>query len=199
MSINPLFTQLTAPVTMLTRRMQIIAKSVSFQKKIVFLKRLLAYWTMKRQERNGVPLLRRLQSTLTSKRSRDPVGCTHLLCVLGTKKCTFESTGYLKFEFFLSLTQTQVHKNKQESLISIKASWQIRRCDLEKARLLSELIRKREKQKMKISNMEEVRVCSLQINSITRIVYYSQARTYSERGQAHNNFDKLISRPLGEM
>ncbi|XP_014677681.1 PREDICTED: peregrin-like isoform X2 [Priapulus caudatus] len=39
------------------------ASRLQVQKKGVFIKRLQSYWTLKRQSRNGVPLLRRLQST----------------------------------------------------------------------------------------------------------------------------------------
>lgn len=43
-------------------RVQEITSLVHFPKKVQFIHRLIAYWTLKRQHRNGVPLLRRLQS-----------------------------------------------------------------------------------------------------------------------------------------
>lgn len=43
-------------------RLHEISSLVNVQKKSQFIQRLIAYWTLKRQYRNGVPLLRRLQS-----------------------------------------------------------------------------------------------------------------------------------------
>lgn len=43
---------------------------LSVPKKGQFVQRLIAYWTLKRQFRNGVPLLRRLQTSQTSNVSR---------------------------------------------------------------------------------------------------------------------------------
>ena len=43
-------------------RLDRIASSLSIPKKAEFVKLLAAYWMLKRQSRNGVPLLRRLQS-----------------------------------------------------------------------------------------------------------------------------------------
>lgn len=55
-------------VTLLGNRIQEIATHVAVPKKNQFIQRLIAYWTLKRQFRNGVPLLRRLQSSHLQRR-----------------------------------------------------------------------------------------------------------------------------------
>lgn len=102
----PIISLPTIPPERLTK----IACMVSMAKKQAFLDRLLAYWILKRQSRNGVPLLRRLQTSQTSRRDPD-----------------LDKEG--------------------ASLGDQLQYWQKLRQDLERARLLVELIRKREKLK----------------------------------------------------
>uniref|UniRef100_A0A8C2F407 Bromodomain and PHD finger containing 1 n=1 Tax=Cyprinus carpio TaxID=7962 RepID=A0A8C2F407_CYPCA len=95
-----------------------ITSNLTVQRKSQFMQRLHSYWTLKRQSRNGVPLLRRLQTHLQSQRNRD-----------GQEK----------------------HSMLKEQL----KAWQRLRHDLERARLLVELIRKREKLKRETIKMQE--------------------------------------------
>uniref|UniRef100_A0A4W3KC18 Bromodomain and PHD finger containing 1 n=1 Tax=Callorhinchus milii TaxID=7868 RepID=A0A4W3KC18_CALMI len=97
-------------------RLSKITGGLSIQRKSQFMQRLHSYWTLKRQSRNGVPLLRRLQSHLQSQRNAEQV-----------------------------LTRESEEKNC--ALKEQLKSWQRLRHDLERARLLVELIRKREKLK----------------------------------------------------
>lgn len=93
-------------------RVQQITSLVHFHKKSQFIQRLIAYWTLKRQHRNGVPLLRRLQSQGAMHQNRGIEGSPN----------ASELNQQLKY-------------------------WQCLRQDLERARLLCELVRKREKLK----------------------------------------------------
>ena len=49
---------------------------VSIQKKKAFVELVLNYWTLKRQSRNGLPLIRRLQTSLQSQKNAQPVCST---------------------------------------------------------------------------------------------------------------------------
>ncbi|XP_051664949.1 bromodomain and PHD finger-containing protein 3 isoform X5 [Manacus candei] len=94
-------------------RLNKICSGLSLQRKNQFMQRLHNYWLLKRQARNGVPLIRRLHSHLQSQRNTE-------------------------------------QKEQDEKTSAVKAElkyWQKLRHDLERARLLIELIRKREKLK----------------------------------------------------
>lgn len=67
---------LTLSVTSLClySRLNKICSGLSFQRKNQFMQRLHNYWLLKRQARNGVPLIRRLHSHLQSQRNAEQVG-----------------------------------------------------------------------------------------------------------------------------
>ncbi|XP_030589640.1 bromodomain and PHD finger-containing protein 3 isoform X2 [Archocentrus centrarchus] len=96
-----------------TSRLNIICKGITLQKKNQFMQRLYKYWLLKRQSRNGVPLVRRLHSNIQTQRNTE---------------------------------QPEVDEKISAAREALRY-WQKLRHDLEKARLLVELIRKREKLK----------------------------------------------------
>ncbi|XP_037336091.2 bromodomain and PHD finger-containing protein 3 [Pungitius pungitius] len=98
-----------------TSRLNIICKGILFQRKKQFMHRVHSYWLLKRQSRNGVPLVRRLHSSIQSQRTVEQV-------------------------------LPQVDEKVSAAREALRY-WQKLRHDLEKARLLVELIRKREKLK----------------------------------------------------
>ncbi|XP_060087516.1 bromodomain and PHD finger-containing protein 3 isoform X1 [Heteronotia binoei] len=107
----------SAPLLMVTQipsyRLNKICSGLSFQRKNQFMQRLHNYWLLKRQSRNGVPLIRRLHSHLQSQRNAE-----------------------------------QKEQDEKNSAVKEELKyWQKLRHDLERARLLIELIRKREKLK----------------------------------------------------
>ncbi|XP_056223915.1 bromodomain-containing protein 1 isoform X2 [Seriola aureovittata] len=113
-------TPATVP-TFPAHRLQTILNQVSIQKKKAFVELVLNYWTLKRQSRNGLPLIRRLQTSLQSQKNAQP------------------------------------RQNEEESraLKDQLKEWHRLRHDLERARLLLELIRKREKLKREEIKLQE--------------------------------------------
>ncbi|XP_020284727.1 peregrin isoform X3 [Pseudomyrmex gracilis] len=97
-------------------------------KKSQLIQRIIAYWTLKRQYRNGVPLLRRLQSS--HPQSRPPPLGEHSSSPTHDSEIRGEMCRQLKY-------------------------WQCLRQDLERARLLCELVRKREKLKKELIKVKE--------------------------------------------
>uniref|UniRef100_A0A671VWG9 Bromodomain and PHD finger containing 1 n=1 Tax=Sparus aurata TaxID=8175 RepID=A0A671VWG9_SPAAU len=104
-------------------RLSKITSNLTVPRKSQFMQRLHSYWTLKRQSRNGVPLLRRLQTHLQSQRHIDPL---------------------------------PPHEEKQSALKEQLKAWQRLRHDLERARLLVELIRKREKLKRETIKVQQM-------------------------------------------
>ncbi|XP_026223619.1 bromodomain and PHD finger-containing protein 3 isoform X2 [Anabas testudineus] len=104
--------QMTVP-QIPTNRLNTICKGILLQRKNQFMQRLHSYWLLKRQSRNGVPLVRRLHSNIQPQRNTE---------------------------------QPEVDEKVSAAREALRY-WQKLRHDLEKARLLVELIRKREKLK----------------------------------------------------
>uniref|UniRef100_A0A8C8DVZ6 Bromodomain containing 1a n=1 Tax=Oryzias sinensis TaxID=183150 RepID=A0A8C8DVZ6_9TELE len=102
-------------------RLQTILNQVSIQKKKAFVELVLNYWTLKRQSRNGMPLIRRLQTSLQSQKNAQP----------------------------------RQNEEESRSLKEQLKEWHRLRHDLERARLLLELIRKREKLKREEIKLQE--------------------------------------------
>ena len=124
-------------------RIQQIIDKVEFENKQNFFDKLVGYWLMKRHLRNGVPLLRRLQHSagirknLELKSSNNNEGSEEDTVKVASKSIN------LKPEHF------------REQL----GYWKKLRQDLEKARLLMELIRKRERIKrdlIRISHLSTI-------------------------------------------
>ncbi|XP_061107992.1 bromodomain-containing protein 1-like isoform X4 [Conger conger] len=137
------------------KRLNTILSQVSVQKKKVFVERALSYWSLKRQSRNGVPLIRRLQSGLQSKKT------------------------------------TQPKKNEEESraLKEQLKEWHRLRHDLERTRLLLELIRKREKLKREEMKLQQS-VLEVQLAPLT-ILLRSVLDQLQEKDQA-----KIFAQPV---
>ncbi|XP_034144237.1 bromodomain-containing protein 1-like isoform X1 [Esox lucius] len=102
-----------------------ILNQVSVQKKKVFVERVLSYWMLKRQSRNGVPLIRRLQAN-----PQPP-----------------------KLEQLVSPVDRRLENN--QAMKEQLKKWHRLRHDLERARLLLELIRKREKLKREEMKLQQ--------------------------------------------
>lgn len=120
----------SAPIILIptipAERVQEISNLVVMQKKSQFIQRLVAYWTLKRQFRNGVPLLRRLQTAQAGASSRN-----------GLEGSPDARELYKQLKY-----------------------WQHLRQDLERARLLCELVRKREKLKLLLIKTTEESILS---------------------------------------
>ncbi|KAK7130294.1 hypothetical protein R3I94_008909 [Phoxinus phoxinus] len=132
-----------------SERLNTILNQVSLQKKAAFGELVLKYWTLKRQSRNGVPLNRRLQTSLHSQKKTQP-------------KQSEEETRALKEQL---------------------KEWQRVRHDLERARLLLELIRKREKLKREEIKLQQT-LMEFQLTPFT-VLLRAVLDQLQEKDQAH--------------
>nr|XP_020449120.1 bromodomain-containing protein 1-like isoform X1 [Monopterus albus] len=97
-----------------------ILNQVSVQRKRLFVERVLSYWVLKRQSRNNVPLIRRLQANPQPPKAK-------------------------------RMDRAETNQELKEQL----KEWHRLRHDLERARLLLELIRKREKLKREEMKLQQ--------------------------------------------
>jgi bromodomain and PHD finger-containing protein 1 len=132
--------QICLPVIPKERIQDIISRIEDVENKDILFEKLMNYWSMKRYSRNGVPLLRRLQNNGSIKKHHPPK---------------------------TSNQEEKSSENQQEdsadSLIKLKEQLKEQlgyfkklRQDLERARLLMELIRKRERMKREIVRCHEL-------------------------------------------
>ncbi|XP_044279258.1 bromodomain-containing protein 1 isoform X2 [Varanus komodoensis] len=131
------------------QRLNKIMNQVAIQRKKQFVERVHSYWLLKRLSRNGVPLLRRLQSSLQSQRN----------------------------------TQQREDDEETQALKEKLKYWQRLRHDLERARLLIELIRKREKLKREQIKVEQVAM-ELQLTPFS-VLLRSVLEQLQEKDSAH--------------
>lgn len=71
--------------SLLLRSFETILNLVAVQRKRVFVERVLSYWMQKRQSRNNVPLIRRLQANPQPPKSKQTV--SGHACFLPTWRC----------------------------------------------------------------------------------------------------------------
>ena len=135
-------------------KVQKIASLINVQRKNQFFQRLMAYWTLKRQTRNGVPLIRRLQFAKANKETKAPE-TPQKNAHLSKKKKEREKAVVKK-------SSEPVNEGLQE-MIEERRSLRRLRQDLEKVRLLCELIRKREQRKRELisahKDMIDLQLC----------------------------------------
>ncbi|XP_051789870.1 bromodomain-containing protein 1 isoform X3 [Erpetoichthys calabaricus] len=137
------------------QRLNTILNQIAVQRKKLFIERILSYWSLKRQSRNGVPLLRRLQSSLQSQRT----------------------------------SQQKKDDEESKALKEQLKYWHRLRHDLERARLLVELIRKREKLKREEIKLQQVAL-ELQLTPFT-VLLRSVINQLEEKDSA-----KIFAQPV---
>nr|XP_040024861.1 bromodomain-containing protein 1-like isoform X1 [Gasterosteus aculeatus aculeatus] len=120
-----------------------ILNQVAVQRKRVFVERVLSYWVQKRQSRNNVPLIRRLQSHPQPPKVKQTVSADTVDC-----RPPFLTLARLPQSVCVVL------QDLAETNQALKELHRLRH-DLERARLLLELIRKREKLKREEMKLQQ--------------------------------------------
>ena len=120
-------------------KVQEIAGLINVQRKNQFFQRLMAYWTLKRQTRNGVPLIRRLQFAKATRPDRAP-------------ETPQKNAHHNRKKKEREKEVAKKAKAELSGMVDERRSLRRLRQDLERVRLLCELIRKREQRKRDLIN-----------------------------------------------
>lgn len=126
-----------------TEKIEDILKRVDLESKEKFVQKLVNYWLLKRYSRNGVPILRRLQNSANLKKQTDE------------KLDKIGDDGGIEIHKE-GLDGEDLDLAKRQELKEKLTCWKKLRQDLEKARLLMELIRKRERLKRELVRIEQI-------------------------------------------
>ncbi|OCT85910.1 peregrin [Xenopus laevis] len=173
-------------------RLSKITNRLTIPRKSQFMQRLHSYWTLKRQSRNGVPLLRRLQTHLQSQRNCDQEMKWRIPISddapghLGTIAISNEEAG--------DQTNKKDPTDKNWVLKEQLKSWQRLRHDLERARLLVELIRKREKLKRETIKVQQM---SLEMQLTPFLILLRKTLQLLQEKDTSNLFTEPV--PLSEV
>ena len=134
--------QICLPVIPKERIQDIVSRIENVENKDKLFEKLMNYWSMKRYSRNGVPLLRRLQNNGSIKKHHPPKTSNQ-----DEKEKTDENQQEDSAD-----SMAKLKEQLKEQLGYFKKLRQ----DLERARLLMELIRKRERMKREIVRCHEL-------------------------------------------
>ena len=118
-------------------KVQEIAGLISVPKRNQFFQRLMAYWTLKRQTRNGVPLIRRLQFAKAMRPDKAP-------------ETPQKNAHHSKKKKDVEKAAARRAKDDFKAMLEQRKMLRRLRQDLERVRLLCELIRKREQRKREL-------------------------------------------------
>ncbi|XP_077939140.1 bromodomain-containing protein 1 isoform X2 [Gasterosteus aculeatus] len=124
-----------------------ILNQVAVQRKRVFVERVLSYWVQKRQSRNNVPLIRRLQAHPQPPKVKQTVSADPA----ARRPPPLTSARLPQSVRVLLQDRAETNQALKEQL----KEWHRLRHDLERARLLLELIRKREKLKREEMKLQQ--------------------------------------------
>ncbi|XP_069592524.1 peregrin isoform X5 [Ranitomeya imitator] len=173
-------------------RLSKITNCLTIQRKSQFMQRLHSYWTLKRQSRNGVPLLRRLQTHLQSQRNCEQEMKWKIPKPddLSVHPGAVPKANDEKGDQTLKKDSTDKNWMLKEQL----KSWQRLRHDLERARLLVELIRKREKMKRETIKMQQL---ALEVQLTPFLILLRKTLEVLQEKDASNRFTKPV--PLSEV